>query len=521
VIAQFCKDITEQGGRVMVTAHVKELLSQAYEKIKSLGIDCGLYSASLNSRHVDNDVIVAGIQSVYQRGAEIAGSRPFNAVIVDEAHRIPLTGDGMYRKLIADLTICNPRLRVIGLTATPYRTDVGMVCQEDGILHEISYEAHVRDLIDQGYLSPLIGKGSVNEVDMSGVKIRGDYVASEMEEAFIEGDKVRLAVDEIRKLCANRQSVIIFACGVKHATMVKQFLDCAGETCDVVVGETPSKRRDGLVDAFKKKSLKYLINVNCFCEGFDAPNVDAVVLLRATTSPGLYYQMVGRGLRLCDGKANCLVLDFGGNVQRHGAIDAMTISKKSSSRGDGDAPVKTCPQCQRINHASVVACVECGFEFPPREISHEHFASNDAPLSGSGLEDWPVDEVVYSVHQKRGAAEGDPRSMRVTYISGRMPVADEWICVEHAGFAWEKAYSWWYKRTKEPMPRSAEEAVAIASAGFLSEPTSIRTRKRPDDKYLAIVKYELGPPKPQREPGVDDEEVVWKDNDGNQYEVPF
>ncbi len=124
-IAKFCTDVIGWGGRVLVLAHVKELLEQSAKKISECGVtDLGVYSAGLGKREKSQGVIVAGIQSVYERGFELAGSKPFSLVIVDEAHRIPTEGDGMYRKLLNDLQIASPAIRVVGLTATPFRTSV-------------------------------------------------------------------------------------------------------------------------------------------------------------------------------------------------------------------------------------------------------------------------------------------------------------------------------------------------------------------------------------------------------------
>jgi len=121
---------------------------------------------------------------------------------------------------------------------------------------------------------------------------------------------------------------------------------------------------------FKDGDLKYLVNVNVLTTGFDAPNIDCVVLLRPTNSPGLFYQMVGRGFRLHSSKENCLVLDFGGNILRHGPVDDLQI--KESDQGDGEAPAKECPECQEVIHAAYATCPECGHEFPPCENCGKH-----------------------------------------------------------------------------------------------------------------------------------------------------
>jgi len=499
VIVKICHDVQEWQGRVLVLAHVKELLSQAEKKLKAVDdLDVGVYSASLKRRDVNSDVLVAGVQSVFRRGLELSGTRPFNLVIVDEAHRIPVEGEGMYVQLLNDLKAANPKLRVIGLTATPYRTGDGFVCREDHFLNDVCYEANIKELIAGGFLCSLVSKRSKCEVDMSGVKVSGgDFVQAEMEQRFGDEEKVSQAVDEILRLTESRNKVLIFCCGIAHASEVAFHLSEAGQKVRIVSSEHSG--RDAAIEDFQAGSCKYLVNVNCLTEGFDATAIDAVVLLRATVSPGLYYQMVGRGLRVDPSKDDCLVLDFGGNVQRHGTIDNLKVKPKAVGNGDGDAPVKACPQCETMVHAGLLMCPECGHEFPPPAPNHDATASDDSPLATVELETWPVTSVGYSLHVKRGADENAPRTMRVTYYDGTQAVADEWVCIEHSGFAYEKAFSWWFRRSNNKMPNTVPEAVELANAGALIEPTSIQLRRKPGEKFSTIVHYELGEKQPEIE----------------------
>lgn len=504
VIVQICRDVQQWGGRVLILAHVKELLEQAADKLHAVdGLDVGIYSASLKRRDTLSDVLVAGVQSVYKRGCELAGSRPFNIVIVDEAHRIPVEGEGMYQQLLTDLRVTNPKLRVVGLTATPYRTGDGYVCRDDHFLNDICYEAGIRELIAGGFLCPLVSKRSRSEVDMSGSRVSGgDYAQAEMEQRFLADEKVGQAVSEIIKYTADRNKVLLFCCGIAHASQVAMELEAAGQSVRIVSSEHAG--RDKSIEAFKGGRCKYLVNVNVLTEGFDATAIDSVVLLRATVSPGLYYQMVGRGLRTDASKQDCLVLDFGGNVQRHGTIDNLKIRPKQAGGAGEDAPVKACPECDTMVHAGLLICPECGFEFPPREPNHESTASNDSPLGGDSIDEYEITNVGYSLHIKKGAGEDAPRTMRVTYYHGLEAVADEWVCIEHSGFAYEKAYAWWFRRSHVPMPNNVETAVQLAHQGVLAETSHIKVLRKSGERFSRVVDYTLGE-KPSREPGCDDE----------------
>ena len=182
VLAQIASDaVSRWGGRVLILAHVKELLEQNAEKVRKLcpDIPVGLYSAGLKKRDTKSPVLVAGIQSIYKRACDL---EPFDLVIVDEAHLISKKGDGMYRQFLADCKVINPKVRVIGLTATPFRLDSGMICSPDHFLNHVCYEIGIKELIRDGYLCPLISKAGVNRADFGDLKVRaGEFVADEVE----------------------------------------------------------------------------------------------------------------------------------------------------------------------------------------------------------------------------------------------------------------------------------------------------------------------------------------------------
>jgi DNA repair protein RadD len=295
-----------------------------------------------------------------------------------------------------------------------------------------------------------------------------------------------------------------------------------------VFGETPDKERVKVITDFRAGRVKYLVNVNVLTHGFDAPNVDCVAMLRPTMSPGLYYQMVGRGFRLCDGKQDCLVLDFGGNVLRHGPVDAIRI-REANANGNGEAPAKKCPECNALVATGYATCPQCGYVFPPPERQmHDARASSAGILSGQVTTDErDVRGTYYSVHVKHDAPSDHPKTMRVEYRTGWQQYVSEWICMEHSGWARKKAESWWRQRSNVPPPDNVEEAVRLAEAGALSKTLSVTVRSVTGEKYDHIVGYKLGEKPFYREPGWDDEEIETNGKpepcsvgDGNE-EVPF
>lgn len=500
VMATVCRDaVGRWNGRVLILAHVKELLEQAREKLHQVApemwMKTGVYSAGLKRRDTEHPIIIAGIQSVYKRACELDA---FDLVIIDEAHMIPPDGEGMYRTFLKDARKVNPNLRVIGLTATPFRMTSGMICAPDNVLNHICYEVGVRELIVQGWLCPLITKAAREKIDTSGLHVRaGEFVAGEVEDLMDTDNLVEAACREIVEKTRNRKAVLIFAAGVRHGEHIAGTLRAKYDAeVGTVFGDTLDFVRDRMISDFKAWKLKYLVNVNVLTMGFDAPNIDCVAMVRPTLSPGLYYQMVGRGFRLHEGKKDCLVLDFGGNVLRHGPVDAIRI-KNSAAEGDEEAPAKECPMCQSVIAAGYSTCPDCGYDFPPpKERTHDATATAADILSGQiTTTEYAVQETFYAVHHKKGAPDTAPRTMRVDYRIGFNLFQSEWICFEHDGWARKKAEDWWRRRSYLPCPMSAGEAVELAEAGELAETKSITVRSVSGEEFPRIIRYELGPKK--------------------------
>ncbi|MFG0263393.1 MAG: DEAD/DEAH box helicase family protein, partial [Novipirellula sp. JB048] len=444
VLAKIASDAVGQwDGRVLILAHVKELLEQNADKVRRLcpDIKVGLYSAGLKKRDTNTPVLVAGIQSIYKRACDLD---PFDLIIVDEAHLISKKGDGMYRQFLADCKVINPNVRVIGLTATPFRLDSGMICSQDHFLNQICFEIGIKELIRDGYLCPLISKAGVHRADFSGVRMRaGEFVSDEVDRLAGDDALVSAACAEIVELTADRRAVLIFATSVAHGRQVVETLrDNHGIECGFVTGQTPADERDALLTRFRgdaptslleSEPLRYLCNVNVLTTGFDAPRVDCVVMLRPTMSPGLLYQCVGRGFRLHPDKQNCLVLDFGGNIERHGPIDQIKPKEKQSQSGQLP-PAKECEKCHALVSCGYANCPECGHPFaPPERESHEAHASDAGVLSGEVTDsEHDVHDVVYRVHRKRDAEDDAPRCLRVDYMIGLDHWQSEFICIEHS-----------------------------------------------------------------------------------------
>jgi DNA repair protein RadD len=486
IIAQLIKDaMSFPGTRVLVVTHVKELIEQGADGLLKLypEADFGLYSAGLKKKVLGRPITFAGIQSIWEKAYDIVPAP--DLVLIDEAHLLPKNTETRYNRFIADLKVCNPSVKVVGLTATPYRLDSGYLHEGKGAIFDgIAHDIPVAMLMDQGYLSPVISKGGIKQINLEGVGKRGgEFIESELAMAASDPELVKSTVAEIVRLGADRKSWLVFSSGVNHAYMLKDEFEAHDIDVGVITGSDGSVARAKAITDFKNGKLRCLINVNVLTTGFDHPEVDLVALVRATASTGLYVQMVGRGTRIADGKENCLILDYGQNVERHGFIDQVKPKDKSAGAGEGDAPVKTCESCQMIVHAATQICPECGFQFPAPTLNHAAVSYGGAMLSSQVQAEWlDVEDVMYARHRK----EGKPDSVKVTYYCGLTGVS-EWLCPDHGGYAASR-----YTSRRSALGASATTTQqALDECSFWITPSRIKVKPSSHDpRFKEIVQLD-------------------------------
>lgn len=342
-------------GRVLVLAHVRELVEQNHAKYLSFGLQAGIYSAGLQRKESDHKVIFGSIQSIARAPAEFFEN--FSLVVIDECHRVSVDGETQYFQVISQLQKLNAGLCVLGLTATPYRLGLGwiynyhapdkiMKTEEERFFKKCLFELSIRYMIQNKYLTPPVTIDSpVACYDFSSLKLNGtSYVQTQIETLLKDQRRITpLIIKNIIAMAQDRQGVMIFTSSVNHAIEIMQCLP--PYIAALVVGDTEDKERDEIIEAFKKKQLKFLVNVSVLTTGFDAPHVDVIALLRPTESVSLYQQIVGRGLRLSPGKEDCLILDYTG--QGHDLYAPEIDENKPNSQTVRVEVV--CPQCGVTN----------------------------------------------------------------------------------------------------------------------------------------------------------------------------
>lgn len=502
IIASLCKTVADKGGRVLVLARSKELLSQNSERfcqVDPKGLErVGIYSAGLGMRQLDQQVTFAGVQSIVNCIRDLG---KVHAIVVDEAHQVSADENSQYQQIIQIVRELNPSARFFGLTATPYRMDRGVLFGgSDTLFDRLSYNCPLSEMFDQGYLTPPETLPT-SQVDLSNVKIeRGDYNKGQMQSAFLDywvsGNKtleIKQAAD--KKGC---KSCIVYASGVAHAELITNELKCLGERVAIITGETLPLIRATQLERFDKGNLRWLVNVDCLTTGYDCPRIDLVVMARSTMSCGLFMQIVGRGTRLFPNKDKFYVLDMGNNIETHGPIDSDTYginTIKDPSTKAGEAPKKVCPKCFEIVHASAKVCPKCLLEFPERpkdmisttkEIRvkttvHTVLGCDYKLWKGKELEDGTKKpDTMLAQYRLQVDEDAD--------LGNRKRWAREWICLGHpmGSYARGKAEQWWSQRSHTSCPETVEEALMLIDAGALAKTVTIHVR--PDGKFDKIVK---------------------------------
>lgn len=343
-------------GRVLILAHVKELVEQNHAKYESYGVKASIFSAGLGRKETTQQVVFASVQSIVNNLHLF--TEAFSLLVIDECHRVPMEGDSSYQKVIKHLHNSNANLKVLGLTATPYRLGLGWIYQyhtrgqvrsEEGrFFRDCIFDLPIRFLLDEQFLTPpKVMDMAVLSYDFSQIvpATTGSYREADLNKII---EKSGRATPEIIKSvithAQNRQGVMIFASTVKHAQEILGYLQ--GHRAALIIGDTAGKERDQIIADFKDKKIKYLVNVSVLTTGFDAPHVDLIAILRPTESISLYQQIVGRGLRLAEGKKDCLVMEFAGNC--YDLYQPEVGQEKPES--DSELVTIPCPACRFNNN---------------------------------------------------------------------------------------------------------------------------------------------------------------------------
>lgn len=497
VIALFLKRIIETYPdlKILILTHVKELVKQNHTKLIEIWptAPAGIHSSGLRKRDTVHPIIFAGIGSVVKKPEKFG---KVDLVLVDECHLVSNKSNTMYQKFFDALTLINPMLRVIGTTATDWRLSEGRLSDDDdGIFTDVVYDKTdvkgFNEFIEQYYLAPLVPKSTQTQYNLDAVRVRGGEFAQGQLQNAVNTEEINDAIlKEVIEVAQNRYRWLIFATGIEHSINIAATLNDLGVRAKAVHSgnkdyKMSSVERDEIINEFKTGKITACVNNGILTTGFDCPDIDLIVMMRPTLSCGLWVQMLGRGTRpvyshgpydltTLDGrrdsmqashKHNCLVLDFAANTPRLGPINDPQKPHKEK-KGNGNAVVKICPNCDGYVHARLRVCnhPDCGYEFPPEEAAElqlnttagtDELIKKVLPI----YKNLAVDKISFQQHQKMGK----PNSLRVNYGCG-LTYITEYVCIQHGGMAQRNAERW----VRSRIPNATESQLEYISSGLMT-----------------------------------------------------
>ncbi len=484
--------------RVVILARNEKLLTQNRAKLSVRHQQLtGVYCAGLDSFDIEKEITIASIQSIAK-----LGDRFQNAVMLcDECHNISTNSDEetQYWQFFHAAKGCH----IIGFTATPFRTGVGKLSWGEEIIN-----IPLEPLFDSGYLVRPVNRVPITP-DLGRVHVcMGEFVQGELEEVFTDPDLLFHTVKTILRYCegGQRNHVMIFAQSIKHCNLIERALRENGITSVASVdGDTPKAELARILEDLNEGRLRYVINCQLLKEGIDVPSIDCVVVVRSTVSKTLWEQMLYRGTRPAPGKVDFLVLDMGGNFQRHGSLGSP--SQETDSKPDTKREIgKICPCCEVfIGGKDVFQCGDCGYQFPgiaPRKVNHNKepdFSSNsiyNPPSTTGDMEYMSVNRVEYLIHHNRTK---NTKSIRVDYHNFYQKVS-EWLSpFSDSEFARGKCWQFFGDRGRPDtrqmveglMTRMSQEQILellLMECGHLKKPTKILVDK--SEKWPRIKAYD-------------------------------
>lgn len=341
IIASICHRIDEP---ILILQPSKEILEQNYLKLLSYDptIDAGIYSASKGRKEIAKFTF-ATIGSIYKKPQEFAH---FKYVLIDECHGVnPKNLSGMLTSFLKAIN-CQ---HVCGLTATPYRIDTLWTRDKWGNLYanaslkminrisrtpffrKISYKIETADLIDRGFLAPIEYYTEPSEWDELVVNTTGaDFTKASMDKFTEKPSRLQRIVQAVQYSETNNKRTLIFCYSIPQAMKALDRVKELGLTAEMVTGTTPMQEREDVITRFKAGRVKHLFNVGVFTTGFDVPELDCIVMARPTMSLALYYQIIGRGVRLdpANDKKVLQVYDLVGVVERLGRVETIRVRKE-------------------------------------------------------------------------------------------------------------------------------------------------------------------------------------------------
>lgn len=330
ILGTIAKNLNEL---VVVLQPSKELLTQNYKHYTSYGLEASIYSASLGKKELDKGVVFGTIGSII-KDAEMLRQKGLRYVIIDECHRGSKKGSQL-DKFLKKTGVKN----ILGLTATPVvlsnSINGSMLKMQNreysNIFKSIAHVVQIQEMTSRGYWTPLEYKQVA--MDLSNLTLNSigtEFTSESVTKNYIENNLEKVIVDAVGELEKNNvKSILVFCPSVKEAQELQEKI----KNSEVVYGDMKNIDRDRILSDFKQEKFNVLINCQMLQIGYDNPNLEAVIMATPTNSVALYYQILGRVVRIKEGKEKAQVIDLVGNVDRFGRIEDFTFEEQDYTKG--------------------------------------------------------------------------------------------------------------------------------------------------------------------------------------------
>lgn len=334
LIERHVKQLRAEGKRILVLAHREELLEQAEEKIKDVVPDCWtaiVKGARGKKTHQFADVIVASVQTLARPARREAVDR-IGMVIVDECHRY---ASKTYREVLEHYGCMDERATpTVGFTATLTRMDGGL----PDVWQSVAYQKKIHWMIKEGYLVPPVARSiEVPGLNLASTRVTaGDLNAKDLANALDDSHAFTAIAEEWCAKSGDRPTIVFMPDVATCHRMAEAFKMVCGAAAEVISGSMGGRDRKAVYARYNSGVTRVLVSCMVLTEGFDAPHTSCVIIGRPTINPGLYIQMVGRGLRLHpeSGKTDCLVLDIAGASLKHNLAGVNDLESDCMGRCD-------------------------------------------------------------------------------------------------------------------------------------------------------------------------------------------
>ena len=429
MIAKLAERLYDDGHKIVIMARNEKLLRQNKAKFAAkYQDDIGIYCAGIGEKDLSKRITIASAQS-------IAGQRMdgIGFVLIDECHELPEEQRGQYWQFMQ----ANGIPRIVGFTATPFRTATGAIKWGEEII-----AIPIKPLIEAGHLVPPYNKIGV-ELDLSHIEINaGEYNQEQIAAVYDDSALFELTMQKLLHYSANRHHVLVFGQSLRHCDALAMALETEGKSVTTVSKDTDKDElTHHIIPAFERGEYQYLINCQLLTTGIDIPCIDMIALLMSTASKIKFEQATYRGTRPYPNKHNFLLLDMGNNLMTHGALGSPLREKskrpKSEPKEKTAADDKICPVCCSFVEAGDKQCQECGHVWPdaPRKANHsdKHDAKSAAYYGESGesmTERIKVYDVMYE--KKRSKSGNDMITVKYMSLAAKYGSVNEYLLPHHA-----------------------------------------------------------------------------------------